>query len=201
MVRLNQSSNPRAIVVLSSGTDWGTRAAGQKRSSGAESSLPRRQPAKIKALQQTIEALRSAIEKKRWHEARYALSRARAITHALPAHIAPQERERLAALRKKYAARNTPAAQSARRAKVVPPQRAGGKKPAPKTSAKKRPASKGAGRKPESASTPKPVGELGDRLINRASLGYGPVDQPGPRSAAASRTAQAGQHEPKEFLT
>ncbi|MFJ4126241.1 hypothetical protein ACIP3U_33575 [[Kitasatospora] papulosa] len=176
MVRLNQSSNPRAIVVLSSGTDWGTRAAGQRRSSGAESSIPKRQPAKIKALQQTIGVLGRAIARKRWPEARYALSRARAITNALPAHIAPQERERLAALRKTYAARNTPAAQSARRAKAVPAQRAGGKKPAPKTSAKKRPTSKEAAQRLKP--TPTPLRELGDRLINRTSLGYGPVDQP-----------------------
>nr|WSS72122.1 hypothetical protein OG491_29300 [Streptomyces sp. NBC_01175] len=174
MVRLNQSSNPRAIVVLSSGTDWGTRAAGQRRSSGAESSIPKRQPAKIKALQQTIGVLGRAIARKRWPEARYALSRARAITNALPAHIAPQERERLAALRKTYAARNTPAAQSARRAKAVPAQRAGGKKPAPKTSAKRSPTSKGAAQKPK----PTPVRELGDRCISRTSLGYDPVDQP-----------------------
>ncbi|WP_326656402.1 hypothetical protein [Streptomyces sp. NBC_00385] len=176
MVRLNQSSNPRSIVVLSSGTDWGTRAAGQRRSSGAESSMPRRQPGKIKALQRTLEVLRLAIERKRWNEARYALSRARAITNALPAHMAPQERERLTTLRKKYAARNTPVAQSARQAKAVPARRAGGKKPAPKTSAKKRPTSKGAAQKPKSK--PMPVRELGDRLINRTSLGYDPLDQP-----------------------
>ncbi|MFG2591169.1 hypothetical protein [Streptomyces sp. NPDC048438] len=174
MVRLNQSSNPRAIVVLTSGTDWGTRAAGQKRSSGAESSIPKRQPAKIKALQRTVEALRLAIARKRWHEARYALSRAQAIANALPTNMAAQEREKLSALRKKYAARNTPAAKSARQAKAAPAQRAGGKKPAPKTSAKRKPTSKRAVQKPK----PTPVRELGDRLIDRTSLGYGPVDQP-----------------------
>lgn len=174
MVRRSQSSNPRTIVVLTSGTDWGTRAAGQKRSSGAESSIPKRQPAKIKALQQTVGVLRLSIERKRWNEARYALSRARALTNALPANVAAQEREKLSALRKKYAARNTPAAKSAKQAKATPAGRAGGKKPAPKTSAKKKPTPKGAPQKPK----PTPVRDLGDRLINRTSLGYGPIDQP-----------------------
>ncbi|MEU3126329.1 hypothetical protein ACFUS2_06880 [[Kitasatospora] papulosa] len=170
MVRLNQSSNPRTIVVLTSGTDWGTRAAGQKRSSGAESPIPKRQPAKIKALQQTIGVARVAIERKRWNAARYALSRARALTGALPTNVAVQEREQLSALRKKYAARNTPAAKSGKQTKATPNGRAGGKKPAPKTSSKKKPTAKDAAQK----SKPAPVRDLGDRFINRAALGYVP---------------------------
>ncbi|CAL9597529.1 hypothetical protein SUDANB21_05368 [Streptomyces sp. enrichment culture] len=74
MVRVNQTSNPRSVVVLSSGTDWRTRAAGQKRSSGAESEIPRKQPAKIRALQQAISLANMAISKKNWSAARYALT-------------------------------------------------------------------------------------------------------------------------------
>ncbi|MEU2228564.1 hypothetical protein [Streptomyces sp. NPDC018347] len=164
MVRRSQSSNPRSVVVLSAGTDWGTRAAGQRRGSGADSPIPRRQPAKIKALRRTIEMARTAINGKRWHEARYALSRARALTDALPADLTVQEREQLSALRKKFAARNTPAAKNARQAKQpVPAGRTGGKKPAAKKSTAPKP-------------RPTPVRELGDRVINRAALGYGPAD-------------------------
>ncbi len=170
MVRRSQSSNPRSVVVLTSGTDWGTRAAVQRRSSGAESPIPKRQPAKIKALQQTVGVIRLAIERKRWNEARYALSRARALTGALPTNVAVQEREQLSALRKKYAARNTPASKSGKQPKATPTGRAGGKKPAPKTSSKKKPTAKDAAQK----SKPAPVRDLGDRFINRAALGYVP---------------------------
>jgi hypothetical protein len=169
VVRRSQSSNPRSVVVLTSGTDWGTRAAGQRRSSGAESPIPRRQPAKIKALQQTIGVARMALNSKRWHVAHYALSRARALTNALPTNLAVQEREQLSALRKKYAARNTPAAKSAKQAKATPAGRAGGKKPTPK----KATAAKNAVQKPK----PAPVRDLGDRLINRTALGYAPMDK------------------------
>lgn len=168
MVRRSQSSNPRSVVVLTSGTDWGTRAAGQRRSSGAESPIPRRQPAKIKALQQTIGVARMAINAKRWHQARYALSRARALTNALPTDVAVQEREQLSALRKKYAARSTPAAKNAKQAKPAPAGRAGSKKPAPKKST-----AKGSAQKPK----PAPVRDLGDRFIDRAALGYAPAEE------------------------
>ncbi|MET7378341.1 hypothetical protein ABZT08_05860 [Streptomyces sp. NPDC005526] len=187
MVRRSQSSNPRAIVVLTSGTDWGTRAAGQRRSSGAESPIPRRQPAKIKALQRTVEVVRVAISKKRWHEARYALSRAQALTNALPTNVAVQEREQLSALRKKYAARNTPAAKSAKQAKPTPAGRAEGKKPAVKKSTVKSTAPKPkAVPKPNSVSGSRtkarktkrsPFYDFGDRFINRAALGYEPTDK------------------------
>jgi hypothetical protein len=168
VVRRSQTSNPRSVVVLTSGADWGTRAAGQRRSSGAESPIPKRQPAKIKALQQTIRVARLAINTKHWNEARYALSRARALTNALPINVAVQEREQLSALRKKYAARNTPAAKNAKQAKSTPAGRAGGKKPAPKKST-----AKNAVQKPK----PAPVLDLGDRFINRAALGFDPVDE------------------------
>lgn len=164
MVRRSQTSNPRSIVVLTSGADWGTRAAGQRRSSGAESPMPKRQPAKIKALQRTISVARVAINTKHWNEARYALSRARALTNALPANLTVQEREQLSALRKKDAARNTPAAKQVQQAKSKAAKRTGGKKPAPKKST-----AKSAAQKPK----PAPVRDLGDRLINRAALGYG----------------------------
>ncbi|MEV5383428.1 hypothetical protein [Streptomyces sp. NPDC052721] len=125
-------------------------------------------------MQQTIEALRVALNKKRWHEARYALSRARALTNALPADVAVQEREQLSALRRMYAARNTPTAKKAQQAKSKAVGRAGGKKPAAKKSTAK-----------SAAQTPKPapVRDLGDRFINRANLGYGPTNE-----AKGSRT-------------
>ncbi|MFF7309231.1 hypothetical protein [Streptomyces sp. NPDC008137] len=167
MVRRSQTSNPRSVVVLTSGTDWGTRAAGQRRSSGAESPLPRRQPGKIKALQQTIEVARLAINKKRWNEARYALSRARALTTALPTTVAVQEREQLAALRKKYAARKTPAATQGKKPKRTPSAHSGGK-----NSVAQKSTASGTARKPK----PTPVRDLGDRFINRAALGYEPTE-------------------------
>ncbi|MFI8308188.1 hypothetical protein ACIF80_33210 [Streptomyces sp. NPDC085927] len=82
--------------------------------------------------------------------------------------MAVQERERLSALRKKYAARNTLAAKNAKQAKSTPVGRAGGKKPAPKKST-----AKSSTQKPK----PAPVRDLGDRFINRAALGYGPTDE------------------------
>ncbi|MER6404937.1 hypothetical protein ABT269_15660 [Streptomyces viridosporus] len=168
MVRRSQSSNPRSVVVLTSGTDWGTRAAGQRRSSGAEAPIPKRQPAKIKALQQAIRVARLAIDKKNWTAARYALSRARALANALPADVAIREREKLSAARKRYAARNTPAAKNAKQAKATPAKRAGGKQSAPKKST-----AKSTAQQPK----PAPVRDLGDRFINRAALGYGPTDE------------------------
>ncbi|MFI2643913.1 hypothetical protein [Streptomyces sp. NPDC018610] len=168
MVRRSQSSNPRSVVVLTSGTDWGTRAAGQRRSSGAESEIPQRQSAKIKALQQAIRLANLAVDKKNWSTARYALSRARALTDALPANVAVRERERLSAVRKRYSARNTPAAKNAQQAKAAPAKRTGGRKPAPKKST-----TKNAVQKPR----PAPVRDLGDRLINRAALGYSSADE------------------------
>lgn len=164
MVRVNQTSNPRSVVVLSSGTDWRTRAAGQKRSSGAESEIPRKQPAKIRALQQAISLANMAINKRNWSAARYALSRARVLTDALPVNVAVPERERLAAARKRFAARNTPTAKKVRQAKATAAKRAGGKKPAPKKSTAKKAATQ---------PKPAPVRDLGDRFINRTALGYG----------------------------
>lgn len=175
MVRRSQTSNPRSVVVLTSGADWGTRAAGQRRSSGADAPIPRRQPAKIKALRQTIGVARIAINNKRWHEARYALSRARALINALPADLTVQEREQLSQLRRKYAARNTPAAQKARNARnakkaksSVSPSRAGGKKPAAKKST-----AKSTPRKSE----PTPARSLNNRYFDRTLFGYAPIDK------------------------
>ncbi|MCN9242935.1 hypothetical protein NGF19_19390 [Streptomyces sp. RY43-2] len=119
-------------------------------------------------MQQTIEVARTAINAKRWHAARYALSRARALANALPADVAVQEREQLSALREKFAARNTTAAKNARQAKSTPAGRVGGKTPAPRKST-----AKNTTQKPK----PAPVRDLGDRFINRASLGYGPTDE------------------------
>ncbi len=98
----------------------------------------------------------------------YALSRARAPDKALPANVAVRERERPSAARKRYAARNTPAAKNAKQAKATPAKRAGGKKPAPKKST-----AKSAAPQPK----PAPVRDPGGRLINRAALGYGSTDE------------------------
>ncbi|MFE7244421.1 hypothetical protein [Streptomyces sp. NPDC057580] len=74
----------------------------------------------------------------------------------------------LSALRKKYAARNTPAAKNAKQTKSTPAGRAGGTKPA-----SKKVTAKSAEQKPK----PALVRDLGDRFINRAALGYGPTDE------------------------
>ncbi|MET9254881.1 hypothetical protein [Streptomyces sp. NPDC003717] len=151
MVRRSQTSNPRASVVLTSGADWRTRAAGERRSSGAESPMPRRQPGKIKALRQTLDVLGVAINAKRWHEARYALSRAQALANALPADLISKERERLARLRKRFAARGAAPARSTKKTKAA--------------------------QKPKQKRKPTPVRELGDRHIDRAALGYGSAER------------------------
>ncbi|MET7712974.1 hypothetical protein [Streptomyces sp. NPDC005407] len=133
--------------------------------------MPRRQAAKIKALQQTVGVARTAINAKRWHQARYALSRARAPVNALPADQAPQEREQLSQLRKKFEARDTTAAKNARsatKAKPAPTTPANGKKSTAKKSTAKAPT-----QKPKAT----PARDLADRFINRAALGYTPVDK------------------------
>ncbi len=110
-------------------------------------------------MRQTIGVARTTLNNRRWHAARYALSRAHALAGALPANVALREREQLSELRKKYSARNTPAAKNARQAKAPPARRTGGKKPTPKkTTQQPRPA---------------PVRDLGNRFINRTALGYG----------------------------
>ncbi|MFG3009323.1 hypothetical protein ACGFZB_02485 [Streptomyces cinerochromogenes] len=139
-------------------------------------------------MQQTIAVARTAINSKRWHAARYALSRAQALTNALPTNVTVQEREQLSTLRRKYAARNTPAAKNARQAKPTPAGRAGGKKPAVKKSTATSTAPKAkAVPKPNSASDSRtkaarktkrsPFYDFGDRFVNRAALGYEPTDK------------------------
>lgn len=136
--------------------------------------MPRQQPAKLKALRQTVLEARMAIDTKRWHSARYALSRARALVKALPADLTAQEREQLSQLRKKYAARGTPAAmkdkkpKKGKKPKRTPAARAGGK-----NSVAKKSTANGTAQKPK----PTPVRDLGDRFINRAALGYEPTDK------------------------
>ncbi len=120
-------------------------------------------------MQQTIGVARTALNNRRWHAARYALSRARALADALPADVALREREQLSELREKYAARDTPAAKNARQARAAAPaRRTSGKKPAPKKST-----AKAVVQQPK----PAPVRDLGDRFINRAALGYGSTDE------------------------
>ncbi|MEU9987188.1 hypothetical protein AB0E10_10350 [Streptomyces sp. NPDC048045] len=62
--------------------------------------MPRRQAAKVKALQQSLGLIRTAINAKRWAQARYMLSRAQALVNALPADPTVKEREQLSQLRK-----------------------------------------------------------------------------------------------------
>ncbi|MER7548642.1 hypothetical protein ABTX86_01435 [Streptomyces anulatus] len=163
MVRLNQTSNPRTSVVLSAGADWRTRAAGQRRGGGAEFPMPRRQAAKLKALQQCLGVIRTAINAKRWAQARYGLSRARALVDALPTDQTAKEREQLSVLRKRFEARSTPAAKKAAEKKTGP-------KPAAKKAAAKKKTAPG-------KAVPRPVPDLGARLLNRAALGYGATDE------------------------
>ncbi|MFF3589044.1 hypothetical protein ACFYYI_18055 [Streptomyces sp. NPDC002387] len=113
--------------------------------------------------------MRTAIKGKRWPQARYGLSRARAIVSALPFDQAVEERAQLAELRKWFDARNTPAAQKARdakRQKPAPAKRASGRKAVTK------PTAKAVSQKPKLA----PVHDLGDRRLDRAALGYAPTD-------------------------
>ncbi|WP_225652337.1 hypothetical protein [Streptomyces pseudogriseolus] len=119
-------------------------------------------------MQQAIGMANMAMSRKNWSAARYALSRARVLVEALPANVAVAERERLSAARKRFAARNTPAAKKAKQAKATATKRAGGKKPAPKKST-----TKSTAKQPK----PAPVRDLGDRFINRAALGYGPTNE------------------------
>jgi hypothetical protein len=126
--------------------------------------MPRRQAAKLKALQQCLGVIRTAINAKRWAQARYGLSRARALVSALPADQTTKEREQLSLLRKRFDARNTPAAKTA-------VKNATKKKTAPKPSVKK------AARSADL--------DLGSRLLDRAALGYAPV------ASDATRTKEA----------
>jgi hypothetical protein len=113
-------------------------------------------------------AIGKATNAKEWDQARYALGRARALVNALPADVAVQERERLSALRKKYAARNTPAGKDPRQAKQTSTGRPGDKRPAAKKST-----AKSSAQKPKFA----PVRDLGDRFINCTALGYAPANE------------------------
>jgi hypothetical protein len=126
--------------------------------------MPRRQAAKLKALQQCLGVIRTAINAKRWAQARYGLSRARALVSALPADQTTKEREQLSLLRKRFDARNTPAAKTAVKNTTK-------KKTAPKPSVKK------AARSADL--------DLGSRLLDRAALGYAPV------ASDANRTKEA----------
>ncbi|MER6252862.1 hypothetical protein ABT224_16025 [Streptomyces sp. NPDC001584] len=128
-------------------------------------------------MQQSLGVIRTAINAKRWHQARYALSRARALVGALPADLATEEREQLSLLRKKFEARNTTAAKKAKELKLAPATHSGNKKQAVRATAKKSAARTSAAKatlKSPSTPPPAPVRELGERFINRASLGYGP---------------------------
>ncbi|MFB6836683.1 hypothetical protein [Streptomyces sp. NPDC056361] len=128
--------------------------------------MPRKQAAKVKKLQQCLGVVRTAINAKRWAQARYGLSQARALVNALPADQALQERDQLSLLRKKFAARDTPAAKQAVQKKAAV-------RSAANKSAQKKPALKATPKK----ATPQPAPDLGRRFLNRASLGYGPAEE------------------------
>ncbi|MFI5722361.1 hypothetical protein [Streptomyces cyaneofuscatus] len=162
MVRRSQTSNPRTSVVLTAGADWRTRAAGQRRGSGAEFPMPRRPAARLKALQQCLGVIRTAITTKHWAQTRYGLSRARALVNALPADLTAKEREQLSSLRQRFEARGTTAAKKTAAKKKSAP------KPAAKQAAPKKKTAPG-------KAAPRPAPDLGNRLLNRASLGYGPA--------------------------
>lgn len=124
--------------------------------------MPRKQAAKLRALEQALHLIRRAINAKRWHKARYSLSHAQALINALPADQTTEQRKQLALLRKKFAARNTPLAKKTAKAKAAAAskkQQKSGKKQAPKPAPRK--------------AAPKSVfPDLGNRYINRAALGY-----------------------------
>lgn len=161
MVRRSYTSNPRSAVVLSSGSDWGVRAAGHRRSSGAEYPLPKKRKGKLKALGEVIEALRIAINAKRRSQVRYLFDRADALIKAIPADLTTEQREQLTRLRKKSGTVGKATSQSAKKPKPKPSAGSGGKKPT---------ATSGQKPKPQAV----PVRELGDRYISRAVLGYTP---------------------------
>ncbi|MFC8370739.1 MULTISPECIES: hypothetical protein [unclassified Streptomyces] len=177
MVRRSQSSNPRSVVVLTSGTDWHGRAASQRPSSGGDFPLPKKQAGKIQVLQRTIRLLQMAGTTKHRSEARYLFSRARALVEALPASQTVRERQQLSQLRKKFTAGGKAAPQSGKKPKPSPVLRSN---VTPKTKPQPVP-------KPDLAPKPKPKSrrkakrgpfpELGNRYIDRAALGYSPTDE------------------------
>ncbi|MFC7881283.1 hypothetical protein ACFUVV_05270 [Streptomyces sp. NPDC057376] len=148
------------MVVLTGGTDWPGRAAREQRSTGVDFQLPQGDAAKIKALRRTINVLRKAVKAKHDTAARYLFRKARALVNALPAHKTKQECEQLAALRQKFRAQGKPPATSVKK---------------PKPAARSR--TKTSTARPTRRGKPAPAKDLGDRFINRASLGYGPSDK------------------------
>ncbi|GGZ88337.1 hypothetical protein ACFOOM_18735 [Streptomyces echinoruber] len=191
MVRRSQTSNPRSVVVLTSGADWRGRVASQQRSGGGDFPLPRQQAAKVQALQRTIQALRIVINAKRRAEARYLFSRARALVEALPASQTAQERRQLSELRRKFTASGKALAQNNKKTRSKPVPKAGPvvkstvasrpipvpkPTPVPKPDLAPKPPRKPK-RKPGRKAKRSPFPEFGDRYINRAALGYAPVDE------------------------
>ncbi|MCU4746511.1 MULTISPECIES: hypothetical protein [unclassified Streptomyces] len=160
--KLHQQSAFGGRSVL--GRRLGGRAAGQRRSGGAEYPLPAKRRGKLKALSEVIEALRIAINAKRRAQVRYLFDRADALIKALPADLTTEQREQLTRLRKKSTTSGKATSQSGKKPKPKPGARSGGKKPTAVS-----------GQKPEPQAVP--VRELGDRYISRAVLGYTPRDK------------------------
>lgn len=130
--------------------------------------MPKKQKGKLRVLGQVIEALRTAINAKRRNQIRFLFARADALVKALPRDLTTEQREQLTRLRKKSAAAGKSPTRDAQ--KPTPTSGAGfsGKKPTTKRASKSR-------QKPKPQSVP--ARELGDRIINRASFGYGPADE------------------------
>lgn len=177
MVRRSQTSNPRSTVVLTSGTDWHGRAASQRRSSGGDYPLPKKQAEKIQALQRAIKILQMASTTKHRSEARYLFSRARALVEALPASQTVQERQQLSELRKKFGVGGKAAPKSSKKPKPNPVLKsyvAPKPKPQPVPMPDLAPKPKSKSRRKAKRS---PFNRLGNRYIDREALGYGPVDE------------------------
>nr|WP_239076274.1 hypothetical protein [Streptomyces sp. SID9913] len=163
---------------MTSGTDWHGRAASQRRSSGRDFPLPKKQEGKIQALQRAIKVLQMASATKHRTEARYLLSRARALIEALPASQTVQERKQLAELRRKFGAGGKAAPKSDKKpkpnpvlkSKVAPKPKP---QPVPKPDLAPKPDPKSRRRRAKR----KPVDRLSKRYIDRAALGYAPVDE------------------------
>lgn len=177
MVRRSQTSNLRSTVVLTSGTDWHGRAASQRRSSGGDVPLPKKQAGRIQALQRAIKVLRMASATKHRTEARYLFSRARALVETLPASQTVQERQQLSELRKKFGAGSKAAPKSSKKSKPNPVLKSN-VTPKPKPQPVPKP---DLAPKPKSKSLRKakrdPFNSFGNRYIDRVALGYALTDE------------------------
>ncbi|MGW0085300.1 hypothetical protein [Streptomyces sp. NPDC003393] len=140
--------------------------------------MPKKQEGKIQALQRTIKGLQMASATKHRTEARYLLSRARALVEALPASRTVQERKQLAELRRKFGTGGKATPKSEKepkpnpilKSKVAPKPKP---QPVPKPDLAPKPEPKSRRRRAKR----KPVDRFSKRYIDRAALGYAPADE------------------------